>query len=119
MNQNNSTPTSSNNELPVLVWEDNLHLTINDLHFYLSTDTKELQTSSSQENNFLLGKPRQMVEDAVILRNKEKINKVFEMGILQGGSVVLYDQIFQPEKIAAIDFQRKPVSALIDYINRH
>ena len=34
------------------------------------------------------------------------------MGILQGGSVVLYDQIFSPEKIVAIEHSLEPVESL-------
>jgi len=41
------------------------------------------------------------------------------MGILQGGSVVLYDQIFQPQVIAAIEYSRKRVNALTEYIDKH
>lgn len=119
MNQNNPVSITPIDESKSLVWEDSSHLTINNLHFYLSTNTQELQTASSQENQYLLGKPREMVQDAFILKQEEKINKIFEMSILQGGSVVLYDQIFQPEKIAAIDFQQRPVSALTSYITQY
>jgi hypothetical protein len=40
------------------------------------------------------------------------------MGILKGGSAVLYDQIFQPEKIVAIDYKKKQIEALAKYIDR-
>jgi hypothetical protein len=41
------------------------------------------------------------------------------MGILHGGSVVLYDQIFQPEKLVAIEYADMPVAALDGYIVNH
>ena len=44
--------------LPKLIWEDDLHLKINDVSFNLSCDTKELQTESSNNDTFLLGKPK-------------------------------------------------------------
>ena len=43
---------------PKLIWEDDLHLKINDVSFNLSCDTKELQTESSNNDTFLLGKPK-------------------------------------------------------------
>ena len=39
------------------------------------------------------------------------------MGIFKGGSLVLYDQIFSLEKIAAIDYLSEPVEALVKYIS--
>jgi len=102
-----------------LYWKDDLHLTINDVSFNLSCDTKELQTNTSSKDSFLLGKPRHLVEKAVAISHKEKIKKIFEMGILQGGSVVLYDQIFQPQVIAAIEYSAEPVNALTEYIAKY
>ena len=102
-----------------LCWKDDSHLTINDVSFNLSCDTKELQTNTSSKDSFLLGKPRHLVEKAVAISHKEKIKKIFEMGILQGGSVVLYDQIFQPQVIAAIEYSAEPVNALTEYIAKY
>lgn len=105
--------------LPKLVWKNNSHLEINGLTFNLSCDTKELQTGGSTVNTFLLGKPKEMVENSFLLSQDRKIRKIFEMGILHGGSVVLYDQIFQPEKLVAIEYMRNRVSALDGYIVDH
>jgi predicted O-methyltransferase YrrM len=102
-----------------LVWDDDLHLKINDVSFYLSFDTKELKTGYSIHDTFLLGKPKHMVEKTVALAQHQSVRKIFEMGILQGGSTVLYDQIFSPEKIVAIEHDPKPVDALANYIANH
>jgi len=104
---------------PTLIWEDDLHLKISDVSFHLSCDTGELQRGNSTADNFLLGKPRHMVEKSVEIGQRQKISKIFEMGILKGGSVVLYDQIFQPLKITAIDHMPEPVGALTKYIAKH
>ena len=104
---------------PKLIWEDDLHLKINDVSFNLSCDTNELQTGSSNNDSFLLGKPKEMVEKSFALGQQKEIKKIFEMGILQGGSVVLYDQIFTPEKMVAIEYVDKPVAALTNYTNKH
>jgi hypothetical protein len=60
-----------------------------------------------------------MVEKSVEIGQQQKIGKIFEMGIFKGGSVVLYDQIFRPLKIAAIDYMPQPVHALTEYITGH
>jgi hypothetical protein len=104
---------------PMLIWKDDLHLQINDVCFHLTWDTAELHGGSSTADDFLLGKSRNMVEKSVEIGRQQKISKIFEMGILKGGSVALYDQIFQPLKIAAIDYMPEPVPALSNYIARH
>lgn len=112
----NSIRRFSNRVCQPLVWEDDTHLTINGVNFHLTCDTKALQTGNSTSESFLLGKPRAMVEQSVTIGRQKKIKKIFEMGILQGGSVVLYDQIFQPEKIVSIEYMHTPVEALTRYI---
>ncbi|WP_143002901.1 DUF4915 domain-containing protein [Nitrosospira sp. Nsp1] len=104
---------------PMLIWKDDLHLQINEVNFHLAWDTAELHGGSSTADDFLLGKPRHMVEKSVEIGRQQKISKIFEMGIFKGGSVALYDQIFQPIKIAAIDYMPEPVPALSNYIARH
>lgn len=108
------------NENPSLLlkWVDDLNLQINDVNFYLSIDTKELQDSKSTSNAFLLGKPRHVVEKFHELGKLNKLDKVFEMGILQGGSVALFDQLWKPEKIVAIDYSSRSVVSLEKYIEK-
>ena len=98
------------------IWNDDNHLSINDVSFNLSIDTLELQTGTSTVDTFLLGKSKQMVEQLSSIRENQSIKKIFDMGILQGGSIVLYDQIFHPKKIVAIDHSPYPVEALEKYI---
>jgi len=99
-----------------LIWDDDNHLRISDVSFNLSIDTLELQTGASTSDTFLLGKSKQMVEQLASIRENQSIKKIFDMGILQGGSIVLYDQIFHPKKIVAIDHSPYPVEALEKYI---
>lgn len=101
---------------PVMEWQDDFHLTLNGYRFILSFDTETLKKGSSGTDCFLLGKPKHMVERAADIARAERVSKIFEMGILQGGSVVLYDQLFRPDKIVAIDHDTKPAPALANYI---
>jgi hypothetical protein len=112
-------PLQSIREYP-LHWESESHLKINDVNFILSIDSDELRNATSASDGFLLGKPRHMVESAARIAETRKVQKLFEMGILQGGSVVLYDQLYGPEKIVAIDHTPDRVEVLDRYIgNRH
>jgi hypothetical protein len=104
---------------PALVWRGDNHLRINDVNFKLSIDTAELKTEVSSPNTFLLGKSKQLVEQSVAIRENQSVKKNFDMGILQGGSIVLFDQIFHPKKIVAIDHSPHPVDALLKYINKN
>jgi predicted O-methyltransferase YrrM len=111
--------TPLQNSLPQLIWKDDLNLQINDVNFYLSIDTKELQDGKSTSDCFLLGKPRHVVEKFSKLINQNKLDKVFELGILQGGSITLFDQLWNPEKIVAIEYTPEPVALLTKYIESH
>jgi hypothetical protein len=115
---NKSIGLSRKSTIPKLIWSDDNHLKINDVNFYLSGDTSELRASVSSLDRFLLGKNKKMVEQFFAIGEK-KCKKIFDMGILQGGSVVLYDQIFYPKKIVAIDHSPYPVDALLDYVNKN
>lgn len=101
-----------------LIWETDKTLLIDDVRFFVTWDPKEIHAVESTESVFLLTKSRSMIEGSVAFGQQQKINKVFEMGIFKGGSVVLYDQIFQPEKVVAVDFNKKPVDALAQYIEK-
>ena len=102
-----------------LIWNDDFNLTVNELTFRLSFDTAELQTGHSSDNIFLLGKPRSMVEKLSFIGQQNDIHKIFEMGILHGGSVVLNDQLFSLKKLVAIDFNTQSVESLSRYIDEN
>ena len=101
---------------PDLRWTGETLLQVEDVRFRLSYDTNELLAADAGAADFLLGKPRHMVERAVDIARRRRIDKMFEMGILHGGSVALYDLVFRPSRIVAIDHSPNPVPALAAYI---
>ena len=103
-------------KIPELIWESDTCLKINDVTFHLSYDSNELHSWESTENNFLLAKHRDFVENSVSIKKEQQVSKVFEMGIYKGGSLVLYDQVFQPEKIVGIEYIAEPADAIYRYI---
>lgn len=100
-----------------LIWENDKTLLINDVRFFVTFDSNQLHTVESSENLFLLGKSRKLIDGAVAIGQQQKVSRVFDIGIFKGGSVVLYDQIYQPEKIIAIEYKKQPVKALTKYID--
>jgi hypothetical protein len=97
-------------------WINEHSLIVGGVKYHFTTDTKELQQGKSSEQEFLLGKSKRMVEKAADMGCLLERSKIFEIGILQGGSVALYEQLFQPEKIVAIEYATTPVVALEKYI---
>ncbi len=91
---------------------------LNGVKFCVTWDPDILGNMRSSENCFILGKAQPMIERYISLNREQQVKKVFDMGILQAGSVVLYDQIFQLNKIVAIDLMKEPVDALTKYIEQ-
>lgn len=56
-----------------------------------------------QRADFLVAKPRWMVERYVELIRDLKPEYIFELGIFQGGSTVLIAEVAQPRRLVAID----------------
>src|SRR5687768_15049330 len=100
-----------------LIWESDEVLRINDVRFLVTFDGKKLHDIQSTEECFLLGKTHRMIERSVSMGERQRMNKVFDIGIFKGGSVALYDQVFKPEKIVAVEVSRDPVEALSKYIS--
>ena len=92
---------------------------INGMKLIMTVNMDELINMQSVGNCFILGKTSEMVERCIALAQKYRIKKVFDLGIFKGGSVVLYDQIFQVDKIVAIDLIPLPAKALTDYIEKY
>jgi predicted O-methyltransferase YrrM len=102
-----------------LEWVTDELVRLDGIEFYLATKSQEMLKHASRRDHFLLGKTRSMVEDMAALPEREQIKRILDVGILKGGSAALYAKLFQPEKLVAIDFAVKPVSALTDFIRDH
>jgi SAM-dependent methyltransferase len=102
-----------------LTWEDDKNLKVNDVAFYVTYCGEELLGINSTVEKFLIGKGRGMIEKSIAMFGDQKFNNIFDIGIFKGGSVVLYDQIFQPQKIVAIELVTESVEALTQYIEKN
>jgi len=112
-------PTTADVQVREPISEDQCTFELNGVKFLMTFDSQMLHRKCSTENCFLLGKAGPMVERFREFDRRRRIHKVFELGILQGGSVVLFDELFHPEKLVAIELARPPVEALASYIAKH
>jgi len=70
----------------------------------------------SDSSAFTIVKAPEVLEFYRSLARSVKPRGILELGIFQGGSYVLLDQLFQPTTIAALDISQTPVPALMSYV---
>jgi hypothetical protein len=72
------------------------------------------QRGVSQGNRFVLVKSDQCL-DFYRHWQGERPRDILEVGLFQGGSLVLLDKLFGPRKLVGIDIRREPIAALEEY----
>ncbi len=90
-------------------------LRVNDVVFHMSVSS-ELYTQSSQSNSFVLGKSPEMVDFLKKQTAGRTVRNIVDLGIYKGGSCVLYNELFRPAKLVALDLQQEEVAPLTQYI---
>lgn len=83
---------------------------IDDVEFVLDPREGHLRDKSS-ENRFVLVKNQRCLD---FYRNWEgdKPKQIMEVGLFEGGSLVLLDKLFKPEKIVGLEIKREPIEPL-------
>jgi O-methyltransferase len=115
--QGSGEPADTSVRGPSVIWIDENTLRVNEVNFLVTFDDAEMRSTESVENCFLLAKSRTMVDRAVLLRNTgPPIQRILDIGIFKGGSVVLYDQLFHPSKLVALEHALGPIDPLDHYI---
>ena len=99
-------------------WLDGQTLAVEDVRFELEFFSAVLNKESTRDC-FVLRKTASMIEDLVQLHEREHITNLIELGIYKGGSCAFYHLLFRPDKLVAIDINRTPEPALVDYIQHH
>jgi hypothetical protein len=102
-------------------WLDPEHLRINGIPLFVTIDPKKYGNQRAQydkEQGLALLKTQRMIEQERDIRLPAK-PKIFEMGIFKGGSVVLYDQMFDPERLVAVEMDRNRLPGLDAYISEN
>jgi hypothetical protein len=101
-----------------LRWQDPRTLQVDGVEFRLTWDLDELHAWTSGKDSFVLGKTPRMVE-ALVAHAPPSVRTIVDLGIFKGGSVVLYEKLFRPEVLLAVDLTPEPVPALTDYIEEN
>lgn len=101
----------------LLNWTADNKLEIDGVSFRCTLEPAEYHTFQSTENDFLLIKSREMIEtDLKVFLEGRRARNVIDIGIWQGGSVVLLDLLLNPRKLLGIEYNPTPVPALAAYI---
>ena len=76
------------------------------------------QRKPSDETTFTIVKNKPYLDLYAELARAIGPKSILELGIFQGGSFVLLDKMFRPEKIAAVDISAAPIDPLVKYTER-
>jgi predicted O-methyltransferase YrrM len=68
----------------------------------------------SAENEFVLVKTKAFLNFYRGLQRRQP-KRILEIGMFEGGSLVLFDKLFQPEKLMGLDIRSKPIEPLEVY----
>lgn len=77
-----------------------------------------LQERRTAGNRFVLGKNRGLVEAHLAQIGGRSIERVVDVGVLQGGSVVLFHKLFAPKKLVGIELSPVRLPSLDQYAAR-
>lgn len=86
---------------------------IDDVRFILDIRPGK-ERGVSTDGEFILVKTNAFLEFYRELQEKNPKN-ILEIGMLQGGSLVLFDKLYAPEKLVGVDIRRKPIAPLERY----
>jgi len=74
-----------------------------------------LYERDSTPDRFILGKSRGMVESMARMLGDRRVARIVDVGVYKGGSIVLFYEAWQPQRLVGIDFNPEPPPALSEY----
>jgi len=86
---------------------------IDGIEFVIDMSPKDRRPS--KEGSFTLVKNSSYIAIYENLARSISPRGLLELGIFQGGSFVLFDKLFRPSRMAAVDLNPIPVQPLVDY----
>jgi predicted O-methyltransferase YrrM len=99
---------------PTLRFEDEHHLRIGDCAFYFS----EVHQDAPPAGELVIEKSREMIEAYLRLDHDPVPQVVIELGIRNGGSTALLNELLRPTTLVAFELARTPVAVLAEYIEQ-
>lgn len=76
------------------------------------------QRGKSTAGNFILVKTPSFIDFYRGLVSRDFKN-ILELGMFEGGSLVLFDKLFKPEKIVGVDIRKQPIEPLEAYCEQN
>ncbi|MCI0600408.1 MAG: class I SAM-dependent methyltransferase [Beijerinckiaceae bacterium] len=100
----------------MIIWQSEDAFEIDNVRFKIDMRPGNLRAPSSDEA-FTFVKSRRVVN---VYRQLERFKPkgILELGLFQGGSIVFFEKLFQPERLAGIELSKSPIPALDRYIAR-
>lgn len=86
---------------------------MDDVRFILDTRPGK-NRGKSEDGEFILVKSNAHLQFYRELQQSNPRN-VLEVGMLQGGSLVFFDKLYEPEKLVGVDIRRDPIEPLENY----
>jgi SAM-dependent methyltransferase len=78
-----------------------------------------LYERQTADGHFIIGKSRGMIEDELRVLGDRSVERMVDVGVYKGGSVVLFHKLLAPRKLVAIELHTTPLPPLDDYVARH
>ena len=91
---------------------------INGIPLFVTIDREKYKDRFHQldaKEGLMLLKQRSVIEKEAAIAVPHRPH-LLEMGIYKGGSVILYDQLFEPDRLFAVELDRNRIPALDQYI---
>lgn len=86
---------------------------IGDIKFIVDTRAGK-DRGKSTPGEFILVKTNTFLEFYRSLQRRS-LRNVLEIGMFEGGSLVLFDKLYEPEKLVGVDIRREPIEPLEHY----
>jgi cephalosporin hydroxylase len=86
---------------------------IDDVRFVLDTRAGK-DRGKSKDGEFVLVKSEEFLRFYRALQQHQPKN-ILEVGMFEGGSLVLFDKLYEPEKLVGVDIRRDPIEPLERY----
>ncbi len=100
---------------PTMIWFDQRHMRLGTCDFHC-----DHRLQAVPEGHLPVRKPRRLVEGyADLARDGGAQPRIVELGIQNGGSTAMLSELFQPDKLVAVELAEAPVELLATYIAQH
>lgn len=98
-----------------VAWLDEEHLECGGAALLSVFDARSAELESTRDQ-FILVKSRHMIDWYETRFAEHEPGRVLEVGIFKGGSVVLFEGLWNPERLVAVDIMTERVAALDEFV---